>query len=63
MIRPVAITPGAMQFTVIPNGPEIPRQISCITGDTGLRGSIMCLAGAGPHPRRLKSIGVAGPKV
>jgi hypothetical protein len=22
MIRPVAITPGAIQFTVIPNGPK-----------------------------------------
>jgi hypothetical protein len=38
MIRPVAISPGAMQFAVIPNG-EILRQISRVMRDSRFGGS------------------------
>jgi hypothetical protein len=37
MIRPVAITPGAMQFAVIPNGPRSGEGIVSFHPKTGLK--------------------------
>jgi hypothetical protein len=47
MIRPVAITPGAMQFAVIPNGPRFLGEVAGVVSNGGLRRTIVGVATVG----------------
>src|SRR6266446_9231558 len=46
MIRPVAITPGAMQFAVIPKGPRPCAKIPRVMSDSGVSGPLIGVAAA-----------------